>query len=206
MRNMPTTLPESLTARPATMDDVEAAVELANACSVELIGRPEWDVHRFRTDWESDALNPQTDLWLVFAPGGRLVPVTHEQGRVTEIVPPVSVGEPRPGVFVYALGRNMTGWVRLKIAGGREGETVGLRYAEAVHPDGALNPASNNAARQEDRYTMKGAAEETYEPRFTYHGFRYVELTGHPGKPGLYHDLVPRWGRQGEEPGFCRRP
>jgi hypothetical protein len=70
---MSTPLPEGLTARPATMDDVEAAVELANACSIELIGQPEWEVHRFRTDWESDALNPQTDLWVVFAPGGRLV-------------------------------------------------------------------------------------------------------------------------------------
>jgi len=122
---------------------------------------------------------------VVAAPGGRLVPVPHEQEKVTEIVRPVSVNEPQPGVFVYDLGRNMTGWVRLKITGGKDGETVRLRFAEAVHPDGTLNPASNNAARQEDNYIMKGAGEETYEPRFTYHGFQYVELTGYPGTPSL---------------------
>jgi len=55
------------------MDDVEAAVELANACSIELIGRPEWDMHRFRTYGESDALNVETDLHVVFAPDGKLV-------------------------------------------------------------------------------------------------------------------------------------
>lgn len=70
---MTTTLPENFTARPATMDDVVAAVELVNACSIEQIGRPEWEVHQFRNDWQSPNLSPETDLWVVFTPDDKLV-------------------------------------------------------------------------------------------------------------------------------------
>ena len=70
---MTTTLPENFTARPATMDDVEAAVELVNTCSIEQIGRPEWEVHQFRNDWQSPNLKPETDLRVVFTPDNRLV-------------------------------------------------------------------------------------------------------------------------------------
>ena len=70
---MATTLPENFTARPATMDDVEAAVELVNACSIEQIGRPEWEGHQFRNDWQSPNLNVETDLWVVLTPDDKLV-------------------------------------------------------------------------------------------------------------------------------------
>jgi len=121
---------------------------------------------------------------IVAAPGGALAPVTHEQGRVVETISPVAIAEPRPGVFVFDMGRNITGWVRLKVHGGAGGETVTLRFGEAQYDDGALNASSNNAARQEDRYTLKGDGEEVFEPRFTFHGFQFVEVTGYPGKPG----------------------
>jgi mycothiol synthase len=55
------------------MDDVEAAVELVNACSIEQIGRPEWEVHQFRNDWQSPNLSPEADLRIVFTPDNKLV-------------------------------------------------------------------------------------------------------------------------------------
>jgi mycothiol synthase len=70
---MASTLPKGFTARPATLDDVEAAVELANACSIELIGRPEWQAHEFRNDWQSPLMNPETDLLVVFDPDVKMV-------------------------------------------------------------------------------------------------------------------------------------
>jgi len=70
---MSTTLPENFTARPATLHDVEAAVELVNTCSVEQIGRPEWRADQFRRDWQSPNLDPQADLHLARAPDGTLV-------------------------------------------------------------------------------------------------------------------------------------
>ena len=66
-------LPEQFASRPATMDDVEAAVALVNACSIEQTGRPEWEVHQFRNDWQSPNLNPETDLRVVLTPDDKLV-------------------------------------------------------------------------------------------------------------------------------------
>jgi alpha-L-rhamnosidase len=92
--------------------------------------------------------------------------------------------EPKPGVFVYDLGQNMVGVVRLTVSG-KAGTTITLRHAEVLNPDGTIYTANLRTARATDTYTLKGGGEETYEPRFTFHGFRYVEVTGHPGKPPL---------------------
>jgi alpha-L-rhamnosidase len=119
----------------------------------------------------------------VAAPGGTLVPVSHETEQVVETLRPVSVKEPEPGVFVFDLGRNITGWVRLAIRGGQAGDVVKLHFGEAQHENGAINTSSNNAAHQRDEYTIKGTGEELFEPRFTFHGFQFVELRGYPGNP-----------------------
>ncbi len=70
---MAKSLPEQFTSRPAIMDDVEAAVELVNACSIELIGRPKWEVHQFRNDWQSPNFNVETDLRIVLTSDDKLV-------------------------------------------------------------------------------------------------------------------------------------
>lgn len=119
------------------------------------------------------------------APGGTLAPVAHEAEQVVETLRPVSVKEPEPGVFVFDLGRNITGWLRLAIRGGRAGDVVKLHFGEAQHENGAINTASNNAAHQRDEYTLKGTGNEVFEPRFTFHGFQFVEIRGYPGKPAL---------------------
>ena len=123
---------------------------------------------------------------VVAAPGGELVPISHEAEKVVETIRPVSVNEPEPGVHVFDLGRNITGWVRLKISGGEGGDAIRLKFAEAVDDRGRIDTRTNGKARQADNYTLKGAGEEVYEPRFTYHGFQYVELTGYPGTPELH--------------------
>ena len=79
----------------------------------------------------------------------------------------------------------MTGWAKLNLPQGLPGQTIVLRYAELQHENGMINPGTGAGSRQADQYTMKGAPAESYEPRFTYHGFRYVELTGYPGTPEL---------------------
>lgn len=104
--------------------------------------------------------------------------------KVTRELRPVSVTEVQPHVFVFDFGQNIAGWVRLRVAGDR-GERVVLRHAENVHGDGTLDVATNRKARATDTYVLRGGATETYQPRFTYHGFRYVEVTGFPGRPTL---------------------
>ena len=78
----------------------------------------------------------------------------------------------------------MVGWVRLKVEG-EAGTEVTLRHAEALNPDGTVYTTNLRSARQADTYILKGEGEEVYEPRFTFHGFRYVEVTGYPGEPPL---------------------
>ncbi len=82
------------------------------------------------------------------------------------------------------MGQNMVGWRRLKVRG-EAGTAVKMRFAEVVNPDGSLYLANIRKAKVTDVYTLKGGAEEVWEPRFTYHGFRFVEVTGFPGTPDL---------------------
>ncbi len=183
---------------------VQLELELADGCSLRVVSDDTWqgswspvifnclfdgehvDARLDQPGWDAPGFDDSAwhKVNRVPAPGGRLEPVPHEQERVVETVRPVSVKEPEPGVFVFDMGRNITGWVRLLCKGGAAGQTVTLRFGEAQYENGALNASSNNAACQEDRYTLRGGDEEIFEPRFTFHGFQFVEITGYPGRPG----------------------
>ena len=104
--------------------------------------------------------------------------------RVMDTLRPVAMTNPKPGVYIFDMGQNMAGWCRLKVSGPRD-TVVKLRHGESLQPDGTLYTDNLRSAKQEDIYTLQGKGVETYEPRFTYHGFRYVEVTGFPGKPDL---------------------
>ena len=125
--------------------------------------------------------------------------------RATAVLRPVSVNEVQPGVFLFDLGQNFAGWARLRVEGPR-GTTVTMRLGELLRPDGTLNvmtavagqikgtntdgtprggPGAPEIAWQANTYTLRGSGPEEYTPRFTFHGFRYVEVTGYPGVPTL---------------------
>lgn len=118
------------------------------------------------------------------APKGKLVAQTAEPLRVTETIKPVKITELRPGVYIYDMGQNMVGWCRLHVTGPKN-TVVRLRHAETLKDNGELYTDNLRSARATDFYTLRGGAEETWEPRFTYHGFRFVEVHGFPGKPTL---------------------
>ncbi len=124
--------------------------------------------------------------------------------RVTRTLKPVRLTEPKPGVFIFDFGQNFAGWARLHVRG-PAGTRVRLRSGELLYPDGTLNgmtavcgqikgggsnyhydgvgaPAT---AFQLDEYILRGDGDEVFTPHFTFHGFRYVEVTGFPGRPTL---------------------
>jgi alpha-L-rhamnosidase len=105
--------------------------------------------------------------------------------RVVDTIVPLKVTSPKPGVYMYDMGQNFSGWVQLRLRT-RTRATVRLRHAELLYDDGTLNVENLRQARATDTYVPRAdGEEEVWEPRFTYHGFRYVELTGFPGTPTL---------------------
>ncbi len=97
---------------------------------------------------------------------------------------PITLTNPQPGVYVYDLGQNISGWADLHVVGPR-GAQVQLRYSELLYDTGMINRENIRGAKSRDIYILRGEGEEDYHPRFTYHGFRYVEVTGYPGTPSL---------------------
>ncbi len=119
------------------------------------------------------------------APGGKLVSqASFPPIKINKIIQPLKITSPKPNVYIYDFGQNFTGWVRLCVSGPK-GTKINLRYAELLDEEGMINVIPNGKAKATDTYILKGEEKEIYEPRFTYHGFRYVEITGFPGTPTL---------------------
>ena len=112
-----------------------------------------------------------------------IAPVSPPVRRTQEIVP-ITILHTPAGETVFDLGQNMVGWVRLRVRG-PAGTVVTLRHAEVLDKAGNLYTANLRRAAQTDHYTLKGGDEETFEPHFTFHGFRYVGVSGYPGVPTL---------------------
>ena len=105
--------------------------------------------------------------------------------QVTQEIRPIEITKPKEGVYVFNMGQNFAGRVRLKVKG-KAGTEVVLRFAEMLHKDGSIMTENLRRARCTDAYILRGnGGDEIWEPHFTYHGFQYVELTGYPGKPDL---------------------
>ncbi len=161
------------TSGPLTMDDLYDG-ETYDA----RLERDGWDRPGFDGSLWSEAV-------LVAEAMGRLVSQTgFPPIKVIRTMQSVGVKNVAPNVYVYDFGQNFSGWVRLRVEG-PEGTEVKLRFAELSNEDGSLDPSTNRNAKATDRYILKGSGIEEYEPRFTYHGFRFVEMTGFPGTPSL---------------------
>jgi alpha-L-rhamnosidase len=117
----------------------------------------------------------------VAAPEGRLVEMKMPPERVVEVLEAADIRETDQHTFVYTFPKNVSGWPRLRVSGPR-GTRVTMRCYEVDdnRHDGHL---TREGPFQTDTYILKGEGVETYEPRFAYHGFQFVELTGYPGEP-----------------------
>jgi alpha-L-rhamnosidase len=120
-------------------------------------------------------------------PAGILSAEAYPAVKVFQTVKPVNITEPKPGVFVYDFGQNLAGTEELTVQG-MAGETVKMQFGEELHADGTLSQDNIKSLTkqdgfQTDSYTLKGGGAEVWRPRFTYHGFRYAQVTGLPGKP-----------------------
>jgi alpha-L-rhamnosidase len=143
---------------------------------------PGWDAPGY-------AASRWTEASVVSPPAvGALVAQVDDGIQVETQRSPVTVTQQSPGVFLYDLGQNMVGWALLEVTG-QAGATIRLRFGEVLNPDGSLYTANLRGAAATDLYTLKGGAPETHEPRFTSHGFRYVELSGDVSQLSAQPDL-----------------
>jgi alpha-L-rhamnosidase len=121
---------------------------------------------------------------LVKAPAGTIRAQPNNPIRIKQTIYPVSIKDIGQGKYIIDMGQNFSGWIRMKVQGQR-GQSVKLRFAESLQPNGELYTANLRDARVTDVYTLKGEGVEEWQPAFVYHGFRYVEITGYPGNPAL---------------------
>ncbi|MDB6094148.1 MAG: alpha-L-rhamnosidase [Verrucomicrobia bacterium] len=152
----------------------------------DMIHGEAYDARREMRGWAEPGFEDST--WLPVArfddPGIDLAETLGPTVRATQelkpIAPPVKHSIWPAPVWVFDLGQNMVGRVRLHVRG-KPGQLIRLRFAEMLNADGTLYTENLRAARQTDHYTLRGDPRgETWEPRFTFHGFRYVEVYGHP--------------------------
>lgn len=115
-------------------------------------------------------------------PGPNMVSQKVEPIKVIDTIVPTIIKEPTPGVYVIDVGQNLAGWGVLKVKG-KEGTKISLKYAETIYPNGLVNQENLRNAKVEDTYILNGKGVETWHPSFTYHGFRYIQVSGFPYPP-----------------------
>lgn len=103
--------------------------------------------------------------------------------RISESVAPVAITQPRPDVYVFDMGVNFAGWFQLQVSG-PAGTKVTTWIGEILNPDGTVSQTTTGSPIF-DTYTLSGNGVETWHPKFAYHGFRYLQLTGLPAPPTL---------------------
>lgn len=144
-----------------------------------------YDARKELKDWAKVGYDDAT--WkraeYVQEPGGNYEAQINNNMKVMQDLKPVSI-TPKEGKYIIDYGQNFSGWVKMRVQG-QGGTEVTLRFAESLNEDGTLFRDNLRAAKATDVYILKGGDIEEWEPRFTYHGFRYVEVEGYPGEVEL---------------------
>ena len=139
----------------------------------------EYDANLELTGWtksgydDSSWKTPQK----VTAPAGKLVAQLNPNITTMRVLNPIAVKKISKGKYVVDMGQNMVGWLAVKLKGTKN-KPVTMRYAETTLKDGNIYTANLRGARTTDIYTPATDGMFSYEPRFAYHGFRYVEISG----------------------------
>ena len=161
-----------------------------------------YDARLERQGWNEAGFNDKNwqSVNVMEPPKAKLVAPAGPPVKAIEEINPVKVLKTPAGDTVIDMGQNMVGWVRFHVTA-PAGTTITLRHAEVLDQDGNLYTANLRAAKETIRYTTKGQGTETFQPHFTFQGFRYVAVSGWPGevKPqdftgAVVHSAIPRTG------------
>jgi alpha-L-rhamnosidase len=144
----------------------------------------EYDARKEMKGWNTTNFDDKN--WVnaryVQEPGGFYEGQMTPNMKIMGEVKPISIKATAKGTYILDMGQNMVGWLQLKVKG-KSGDQVTMKFAESLQADGSLYIANLRDAKTTDIYTLKGEGEEIWEPRFIFHGFRFVEVSGFPTKP-----------------------
>ncbi|HXE80852.1 MAG TPA: family 78 glycoside hydrolase catalytic domain [Vicinamibacterales bacterium] len=146
-----------------------------------------YDARREIPGWNEPGFDASSwrSALVVGPPGGIVRAQTHEPIRVVEERLPARRTEPMPGVYVYHVGQNLTGWATIRVKA-PAGTAIEIFYTEKLGPDGRASTEGNDLVfgqLQTDYYIARGGGEEVWTPKFTYKGFEYVQVSGPNGTP-----------------------
>lgn len=146
----------------------------------------EYDARKEMKGWNTTNFDDKN--WInaryVQEPGGFYEAQMTPNMKIMGEVKPISIKATAKGTYILDMGQNMVGWLQLKVKG-KSGDQITMKFAESLQADGSLYIANLRDAKTTDVYTLKGEGEEIWEPRFIFHGFRFVEISGFPTKPTL---------------------
>jgi alpha-L-rhamnosidase len=166
--------------------DEQWKAEVSPILSAEIYDGETYDARKTQVNWDQAMF--EDSQW---KPAGVVQP--HEPEIVWQYFQPIRVeksldakeiNSPAPGIYIYDFGQNLSGVARIRAAG-PAGTDVKLRFAEVLNPDGTLYTENLRTAKATDHFILAGKGSEEYQPTFTFHGFRYVEVSGLQGKPQL---------------------
>ncbi len=141
--------------------------------------KPGWTSVRYDdSDWD--------DVVIKEAPGGKMVSQLMPAIKVNKTIKPVNLTNPKPGVYVCDMGQLFGGWTKLHLKGPSDAKVI-IKYADRISSESGLVDQERwlggHSSPETDFYILKGDPEgEVYEPRFTYHPVRYVQIEGYPGE------------------------
>lgn len=161
-----------------------------------IYGGEDYDARLQQTGWDRPRFD--TKRWsrvaIVSGPGGTLVPETIPPIRVFQRYDPVKITHPKPGLTVYDLGANFAGWPEITVHGPR-GSHVKLLAGELLDSHGFVTQQSASGYPGPENsfsYVLKGGSAESWHPRFSYYGFRYVQVRAFPASSGKLRPVVDR--------------
>jgi alpha-L-rhamnosidase len=157
--------------------------------SAEIYDGETFDARRVQAGWDTAAFSdtqwPSASVVSPHEP--QIVAQYFQPIREERVLTAKSITSPSPGVYVYDFGQNLSGVPRLHVKGSR-GDDLKLRFAEVLNPDGSVYVENLRTAKATDHFILageKGSDFEEYQPQFTFHGFRYIEISGLSAKPNL---------------------
>src|SRR5699024_7281256 len=144
-----------------------------------IYGGENYDARLEQPGWDSPDFSPDSnwkEVLEVDEPGGQLKAQINYPVKVMDTLKVKRILEPKPGKYIYDFGQNASGIMQLKVEG-QKGEAVMLRPAELLTEDGLPNQDATGDPHYY-KYTLKGEGIETWQPKFTYYGFRYIQVEG----------------------------